>query len=264
VSPKTGYDLAQKGYTIASIRSGMVTLVPDGANKDSPFANKAVREAVEYAIDREGIVKAIGYGYWVPALQGCIVDWPAYNPDVKGRPYNVEKAKQLLKDAGYANGFKTTITMPSNIANKDASVLFQSYLKAVNIEANIDVIDAGQWAKVKAEGWKNGLVYSSTYIMNGNFVANVANQLTPDSSQYASMAKPAGYGDLIKQGFAATDNATLTKLSQSLVKYMSEEALFMPLWAANTFAAKQKYVNGDNHALFYVLGWTPATAWLNK
>ena len=85
-------------------------LIPDTANPDSPWANQKVREAVEYAIDREGIAKALGYGYWQAPYQIPPRASSAYDSNFTlGRKYDLEKAKQLLAEAGYPDGFKMTI-----------------------------------------------------------------------------------------------------------------------------------------------------------
>jgi ABC-type transport system substrate-binding protein len=62
----------------------MICMIFDSANADSPFSNKKVRQAVDYAIDKEALVKAKGYGYWQAAYQLPPVGTMAFNPDFKG------------------------------------------------------------------------------------------------------------------------------------------------------------------------------------
>ena len=84
-------------------------LLPDTAHPDSPFANQKVREAVEYALDREAIAKAFSYGFWQAPYQ---IPAPAILLMIltsSRRNYNVDKAKQLLTDAGFPNGFSATL-----------------------------------------------------------------------------------------------------------------------------------------------------------
>ena len=83
--------------------------VPDSANPKSPFADLRVRQAAQYAIDTEAIAKTIFYGEVEPANQWIYKGHWGYNPSVVGYPYNPAKAKQLLAEAGYPNGFKTKL-----------------------------------------------------------------------------------------------------------------------------------------------------------
>jgi ABC-type transport system substrate-binding protein len=87
----------------------------DSGNPDSPFANLKVRQAVMHAVDTEAIAKSVLNGLAVPTNQYNTPASPFYNPDVKGYPYDPEKAKQLLAEAGYPNGFKTKLTVESSV-----------------------------------------------------------------------------------------------------------------------------------------------------
>jgi peptide/nickel transport system substrate-binding protein len=114
------------------------SLLPDSAHPDSPYANQAVREAVEYSLDREAMAKAFSYGYWDATYQLLSPSSAAYDPNFTlARKYNVDKAKQLLNDAGYPNGFTTTILVNPAIVNHDIAVALQSNLAAVGIIAEL-------------------------------------------------------------------------------------------------------------------------------
>ena len=103
-----------------------------------------MREAVEYAIDKEAIAKSFGYGYWQAPYQIVPRGSPlAYNPDFNPiRKYDQEKAKQLLVEAGYSKGFDTTIICQSS-AMKDISVAMQGYLAKVGINVKLEYPDPG-------------------------------------------------------------------------------------------------------------------------
>ncbi len=104
-----------------------------------PLANVKVREALDYAIDRSAIVKAIYYGYASPQDQFAIKGLTGYiAADANQYPYNPAKAKQLLAAAGYPNGF--SISMLDVAALDKNGVLAQavvSDLAAVGVKATI-------------------------------------------------------------------------------------------------------------------------------
>jgi peptide/nickel transport system substrate-binding protein len=121
-------DLRDRGYKIESQLGGQEpckVLISDSANADSPFSNIKVRQAVEYAIDKEAIAKAFGYGFWEAAPQVPSPIAPAHIPDLVPRAYDTAKAKQLLTEAGFPNGFKSKI-IAANTQNKDILVALQS------------------------------------------------------------------------------------------------------------------------------------------
>ena len=93
--PRIAYDIKQKGYKLAGIAGAVVGLIPDSNRAESPFAKKAVREALEYAIDRPAIAKGLSYGLWEDLSQQCHEGFPAYNPNLKAREYNPQKAMEL-------------------------------------------------------------------------------------------------------------------------------------------------------------------------
>ncbi|HUJ68346.1 MAG TPA: ABC transporter substrate-binding protein, partial [Syntrophorhabdales bacterium] len=89
-----------QGFEVLSMPVGPVSLIPDSNNQDSPLSKKKVREAVSYAIDRNAIVKARGFGFWGPANQ---IPSPGQLGYVKNLPvgqYDPKKARQLLSEAG--------------------------------------------------------------------------------------------------------------------------------------------------------------------
>ncbi len=100
---KLGYPVSSSGG------SGAIGFVFDSANPKSPFADIRVRQAVQYAIDPQAIAKGVLYGQVEPTNQWSYKGHWSYNPSVVGYPYNPAKAKALLKQAGFPNGFKTKI-----------------------------------------------------------------------------------------------------------------------------------------------------------
>ena len=97
-------DLQKKGFKVNWGPGFFWALLPNSSDPNSPFAKKAVREAIEYAIDRPALAKMIGYGQFNPLTQMAPSGWPGYVQGYDPRPYNPAKAKELLKDVvGYMN-----------------------------------------------------------------------------------------------------------------------------------------------------------------
>jgi len=261
-SPKVASDLKNMGYEVRSYPGSLWFLATDSANADSPFAKKGVREAVEYALDRNAIANNTGYGFShaVNQLTGPLMT--GYKKDLVGRPYNVSKAKQLLTDAGFPSGFKTTI-YAVNTTNNDVLVAIQSYLKAVNIDATISICDAGRWITVRSgSGWTNGILVTRT-----GQDPNICQRLIPDlgsgSLYYKNMARPAQWDTLLSQAASALDTAGREKILQQFMQMASDDATVIPLWTGDDIGALDKTIN-CNYLLVHHVQWQPGDAWLNK
>jgi peptide/nickel transport system substrate-binding protein len=138
-------------------------LAGDSANPDSPYSNLKVRQAVSYAIDRQSIVDYVFYG-WAHVVNGANDPscW-TYNPNVVGYPYNPEKAKALLAEAGYPDGFDTTIWMRSEKSTIDMCTAIQSNLADVGINADLEILEPGVYGMMYfGTGWTDGLFQSGT------------------------------------------------------------------------------------------------------
>jgi len=112
----------------------MEELLPDSLNADSILADKRVRQAVEYAIDRPAIVKALGHGYWQALTQMANESVYGYDPGIEGRPYNPAKAKQLLAEAGYPDGITVKLIGGEGTELEKILMVIKVYLEAVGIK----------------------------------------------------------------------------------------------------------------------------------
>ena len=115
--------------------------------RDIPFKDKRVRQAANYAVNKEAIVRELMKGTGFPAGQGATRKTFGYNPNVDPYPYDPEKARQLLTEAGYPNGFKMTVELLTGFFAADAEIYQQaaSDLTRVGIETDIVSIAFGDF-----------------------------------------------------------------------------------------------------------------------
>jgi peptide/nickel transport system substrate-binding protein len=106
VPPDDAERLRQRGYQIAWAPVGLAMVLGFNAKEDSPLRDRRVREAINYAIDKETLVKKIMLGFG-RVLNGQLVgpDAFGYDPNLRAYPYDPQRARQLLAQAGFANGF---------------------------------------------------------------------------------------------------------------------------------------------------------------
>ncbi|MBM4456914.1 MAG: ABC transporter substrate-binding protein [Chloroflexi bacterium] len=122
-------------------------------SKIPPFDNPKVREAVMYAIDRQTLIDKLYYGTGIPAKGILAPGLAGYNPDLPGFKYDPEKAKALLKEAGFPNGIEMTLNQtvdsPSTLKMNEA---LQAMLAQVGIKAEIKQMDSAAWSGTRKEG----------------------------------------------------------------------------------------------------------------
>ena len=117
-----------------------------------PFDNVLVRQALNYAIDRDAIVAGILRGVGVPADSIVAPTVVGYAPQDR-YGYDPAKSKELLAEAGYPNGFSTTIWTPQGryYMDRETVIAIQAQLRAVGINADVEVIDWSTYLTVLRE-----------------------------------------------------------------------------------------------------------------
>ncbi|MDT6961571.1 glutathione ABC transporter substrate-binding protein GsiB [Cupriavidus sp. SZY C1] len=109
-----------------------------------PFNDPKVRQAINYAINKEALVKVAFAGHAVPA-EGVVPPGVDYAEKLGPWPYNPAKARELLKEAGYPNGFETTLWSAYNHTTAQKLIQFvQQQLQQVGIKAQVQALEAGQ------------------------------------------------------------------------------------------------------------------------
>jgi ABC-type transport system substrate-binding protein len=156
---------------------------------NAKLANPKVREALLYAIDRDSISKNLYAGSCVPAVQPFQQGFWANAPELNNVSsyYNVDKAKQLLAEAGYPNGFDLLLEVGPNTSYQTLAQALQAQLKKVGINVSIKVFQFQQMIEARR---------------TGKFTATVAlvQAGRPDPSQYVAdfylkggLYNPGGY-----------------------------------------------------------------------
>ena len=126
-------------------------------NNKAPFNNVKVRQAINMAVNKDAIIKGVYAGFAMAAVNPMPPSLWGYNNSVKAWPYNVEQAKNLLKEAGYPKGFTAEllympVSRPYMPDGKKVGEAIQADLKAIGIEIKLNTYE---WATY-LEKTKNG------------------------------------------------------------------------------------------------------------
>jgi len=116
-------------------------------NKKPPFDNLKVRQAIAHAIDRKAIIDGASGGFGVPIGSHFSPANAAYIDLTGTYPYDPAKAKALLAEAGFPDGFKTTLKLPPVGYARDGGQIIASELRDIGIDAEIIPVEWADWLK---------------------------------------------------------------------------------------------------------------------
>ncbi len=241
------------GFTIEQSNSNAVQQL-DLNNSFKPFGNIKVRQAISYAVDPDEIIQTATFGKGVRVGTPVIPGFKKYYEEslAKAYPKNLEKAKQLLAEAGYPDGFRFTITVPSNYqVHVDTAQVIVNQLKQIGVTAAIHQVDWATWiSKVYT-----GRDYEATVISVDGAV------LTPASflSRYVSTAKNnfvnyknPEYDKLYEQAVKESDAAKRTELFKKAQQLISRDAASVYIQDIASLTALKTGIKGFTAYPLYV------------
>jgi len=252
-----------QGFEVLSMAVGPVSLIPDTNNPDSPLSKKKVREAVSYALNRDAIVKARGFGFWTPANQ---IPSPGQLGYVKSLPvgqYDPKKARQLLSEAGYPSGFKIKIIVMPALVDRDAMVAVQRFLGEVGIEVELEFPDNGGYTAYRwKNGWHNAFLAQHTRMLaTTNITCNFYWQTM--TGQFPSLKRADGLLEKLDASLR-TVNPDDVKM-QELTKLIADDMMIIPIYYVYEMYALQPNVHDTGYCEWSSTTVnTPETTWLGK
>nr|WP_319826547.1 ABC transporter substrate-binding protein [Thalassovita sp.] len=130
-------------------------------NKMPPFDNVKVREALAHAIDRQAIIDGAMFGYGTPIGTHFAPHNPDYMDLTGNSAYDPDLSKKLLAEAGFPDGFKTTLKLPPPSYARRGGEIIAAQLRAVGIETEISNLEWAQWLEQVFKGKDYGLTIVS-------------------------------------------------------------------------------------------------------
>ena len=230
---------------------------PTGREDKAPFNDIRVRQALNYAIDKVAILRDYYKGH------GQLLGWPYYpTPEYKDLytpleqlPANVqelvkggnpEKAKQLLKDAGYPNGFKTSI-YSSNAVDSDFLSIIKAQLAPVGVDLDIKVVDGGVYRNLEQQRTFEAMWYKPS---KQYFLTHYMFELRKESQDCASFFDSQEVRDMLAtiNKTLAVDDQAWRKPLKDLTPYLLEQAIAIWLPVSDKYIAWQPWYKNYNGA----------------
>jgi len=166
-TPLSPSDLEQvdntDGLHSQKTKSSAVTYIGMNMSK-KPFDDVRVRQAIAMAIDKKEIIDGIYNGVAIEAKGPLAPGLFGYDDSIKGIEYNPEKAKELLAEAGYPNGFSTTIWTNDDRQRSDIATNVQSQLAKIGIKVEVKTLEWASMLEQTAKGEHEMMVFGWTTV----------------------------------------------------------------------------------------------------
>jgi peptide/nickel transport system substrate-binding protein len=224
-----------------------------------PLTNQKVRQAIEYAIDRGSISKNLMAGSRVPDAPCFPTQFGCDAAAAVKYPYDPAKAKALLAEAGYPNGFDTEL-VSFQLSTFEGAV--QNYLKAVGINVKVSHLQV-QASVQRAQEGKSPIDFTNwgSYSINdvSAFLPNFYSGASASGFAPSDAARDQTLTDLIKAAGATTDLEVRKKDYAEAIHRITDEAYMIPMFTGVAFYAYRKELNfkpwPDEVPRFYMSSW---------
>ncbi len=253
LSPKpVDVEAASKDADLDTVKTAAFMTAFVAINSQHPPLDKpAVRQAINLAFDKSSYIKAVFENSAEPANGPYPPNTWSYARDLPGYAHDPQKARELLKEAGLAAGFSTTIwTRPSgSLLNPNPSLgaqLLQADLAKVGIKAQIRVIEWGELIR-RAKAGEHDLLFMGWAGDNGdpdNFLTPQFSCASVESGLNFARFCDAKLDKLIADGKAISDQAKRSALYKDAQAIIQQQALWLPLAHPTAYALTRKGVEG--------------------
>ena len=205
------------------------------------LSNKLVRQAINHAINKEDVLTAAIEGMGVTADAIVPTTVGGHNPDIEGYEYDIEKAKALLAEAGYPDGFEIELTYASPAYDLYAQII-QANLKEAGITVKLDGKESAASSE-KINAGQHEMALSGRGASDANYYVNVmhSSHLT-DGRNQLNMNDPEI--DALLNKIFVTEGEERDAVYKEAQVVAHEEAVIVPLVVANNYYAANKDIEG--------------------
>lgn len=240
----------QKGIRLAEEKGLNIGYLAMNTEK-APFNNVLVRQAIAHAINKEAYVKAIYLGNADAAINPYPSSMWSYNKDVSVYEYNPEKAKALLKKAGFEKGFSTTmwtlpVSRPYNPNGRKMGEMMQQDLAKVGINVELLSFDWGTYLE-KVKNGDHDMVQLGWAGDNGdpdNFLYTLFSCDSVKRGSNNSRYCNAEFEQRIRQARVESDIKVRESLYREALKLLSQDSPVIPIAHSKVYRALADDVNG--------------------
>ena len=224
-------------------------------NASAPFDNVKVRQALCYAVDKQGVIDLAFDGYGIPLGTSMFPSFTKYYDDSLTDYYSYDpaKAKALLAEAGYPDGFEMTITVPSNYQpHVDTAEVLKMQLEEIGLKVTILPVEWGVWLS----DVYNGRDFQSTItgLTSDNMTARkLLERFGTEAGNNFCNYSNAEFDGFLARALSAKDDAEQTALYRAMERNLTENAANVYLQDMADLVAVRKGLEGLTFYPLYVL-----------
>ena len=219
----------------------VVMVIKEGA----PWLKPGVRKALNYAVDKESIVKNVLEGYGQTAL-GTLVSPASYGhtPGLKPYPYDPALAKKMLAEAGHPNGFEVEMFVPHGryLKGTEAAEALGGQLEKVGIQVRVRTIEYGAWRRNSEARWQPHVKPFWSYVCRNDLPLH-ASYMYEGAIHGKSLhggVRDKTLDKLVDEALAETDDDKRLKKYQDLNRTIREMAPLIFLYHLDQITGKKK------------------------
>ncbi|WP_261816392.1 ABC transporter substrate-binding protein [Vibrio gallicus] len=251
-----------KGVNLVTLPGTRIITFQLNQESNPALKDVRVRQAIVHAINNDGIVKKIMKGFGTTAGQQGPEGYAGYDADLVPR-YDLKKAKQLMKDAGYEDGFSLSMMAPNNRYVNDAKVAqaTAAMLSKIGIKVDLKTMPKAQYwpefdkcaADMLMIGWHADTEDSANF---SEFLTMTRNEETGRGQYNCGHYSNPELDKLVEASNVETDPAKRSAMLQKVEKMLYDDAAFVPLhwqnlaWGAKSNVHIEPIVNAMNFPYF--------------
>ena len=263
IMPVPPADLARidktDGLKLVTMSGSRIITFQLNQKRRAEFTNAKVRLAMAYAYNNAGVVQKTMKGFATAAAQNSPKGYQGHNPALKPR-YDLAKAKQLMKDAGYANGFECTMIAPNNRYVNDEKIAqaFVSMMSKIGIRISLKTMPKAQYwdqfdaqvADIQMIGWHSDTEDSANFY---EYLYMCPSKETGRGQYNSGNYCNKEVDDLTLASNTETDIVKRAAILQKIEKILFDDAAFIPLhWQNLSWASK---ANMNTEAIVNVMNF---------
>ncbi|HAR50747.1 MULTISPECIES: ABC transporter substrate-binding protein [Roseovarius] len=237
---------ADENVNLVTMTGTRIITLQLNQKRHEALADPKVRQAIVHAINNEGIVEKIMKGFGTAAAQQSPEGYVGYNPDLTPR-FDVAKAKALMEEAGYADGFEATMMCPNNRYVNDFKICeaAAAMLAKINIKIDLTTMPKAQYwpkfderaADIMMIGWHADTEDSANF---NEFLTMTPNADTGKGQYNSGNYSNAKVDELTMASLTETDPAKRAEMLQEVEKILYDDAAYVPLhWQDLAWAARK-------------------------
>jgi peptide/nickel transport system substrate-binding protein len=215
--------------------------------KNGVFTDKKLRQAVAYAIDREEILIGGQEGRGIVTNTICASGAFGYMPDYPWYEQDKEKAKALVKEAGYPNGVDVVFTQDSSRTYMASAEIMQAQLKEVGINVTFDKLERATWLDIVAAkmNYTASLRMTNHVVMDADYLLTrrLTTGMIGGGNNYAGYSNPV-FDKLVEQARTEPDSAKRLEIYKQCYDIIKEDVPFIPLYTTTNYSVVSSKIGG--------------------